>query len=166
MYSVGSKVVHPCYGAGVVVRIQKKAIGETSHAYYIISTAVKSMQLMVPVHRAATVGLRQVGKAEKLRQILALCAQPPEEEEIEKDLRLRQAAMREKLKSGHFREVAEVVRMLFFLNSRRPLGTVDRQLLEQGKEFLAGELALASGQEVGEAMAEVEDCLARMLEEE
>jgi len=40
------------------------------------------------------------------------------------------------------------VRLLFFMNNRRPLGTIDRQLFEQGKEMLASELALADGMEM------------------
>jgi RNA polymerase-interacting CarD/CdnL/TRCF family regulator len=45
------------------------------------------------------------------------------------------------------------------------LGTVDRQLFDQGKEFLAGELALASSIEMDLAMQEVESRLGEMLGE-
>ena len=165
VYAVGSRVVHPCYGAGTIVRIQEKSIGETSHAYYVIDTACRSMQLMVPVHRADSIGLRSVGQAADLRMTLANCLQTPAESDVEKDLRVRQTGMRELLKSGDFGNVVEVVRMLFFMSSHRPLGTVDRQLLEQGKDFLAAELALALGEAVEGAMREVENGLARMLGE-
>ena len=59
-----------------------------------------------------------------------------------------------------------MARTLYFLNARRPLGTVDRQLLDQGREFLAGELALAVGQEIDEAMQTVQQHLAMMLSTE
>ena len=61
MYQIGSRVVHPCYGAGVVVRIQEKSIGDSIHAYYVIDTVSRPMQLMVPVDRAEEVALRPVG---------------------------------------------------------------------------------------------------------
>ena len=166
MYTIGSKVVHPCHGAGIVVRIQEKSISETSHAYYVIDTVSGAMRLMVPVQRADTVGLRYVGKAARLRNTLATCGVAPGEEEIEKDFRARQAVMREQLKSGSFERVSYAVRILFFINQRRTLGMSDRQLLEQGKGILAGELALASDQDVDIAMQEVEDHLAQMLEVE
>lgn len=164
-YAIGTRVVHPCYGAGTIVRIQSKAIGEQSNAYYIIDTISRAMQVMVPVRRAETVGLRQVGEAPGLRLMLASCSDLPGEHDIESDLRTRQAEMRDRLKSGSFDEVVFVVRQLFFMNSRRPLGTVDRQLFDQGKEFLAGELALASNIAIDLAMQEVEGRLGEMLGE-
>ena len=166
MYAVGSKVVHPCYGAGIIERIQSKSIGETSHNYYIITTVSKPMKLMVPVGQAESIGLRYVGEENSLRGVLETCSETPAESEIEKDLRTRQANMREGLKSGRFSIVAGVVRKMFFMNNRRPLGTIDRQLFEQGKEFLASELALATDMEVTEAMQEVGTSLLKMLDEE
>lgn len=163
MYSVGHKVVHPCYGAGTIIRIQEKSIGESNHSYYVIQTVSRSMQLMVPVNRAEEVRLRAVGEPNGLREALSICGQQPAEDGIPRDLRARQNEMRDRLKSGCFDAVADVARTLFFMNSRRPLGTVDRQLFDQGKELLAGELALAAGVEVGEAMQEVERTLSQML---
>lgn len=165
IYAIGTRVVHPCYGAGTIVRIQSKSIGDQSNAYYVIDTVCRSMQVMVPVHRADTVGLRQVGEAPGLREMLAACSDQPVEDGIASDLRARQTDMRDRLKSGSFDTVVGVVRQLFFMNSRRPLGTVDRQLFDQGKEFLAGELALASSIEMDLAMQEVESRLGEMLGE-
>jgi len=165
-FTVGNKVVHPCYGAGTVVRIQEKSIGEDAHSYYVIRTISRSMQLMVPVDRAAFFGLRMVGDKIILRDELKICCNVPGEGEIEQDLRARQAGMRERLKLGEYSGIAQIVRALFYMNSQRPLGTVDRQLFEQGKEFLAGELALASDVDLPEAMDEVQDHLAQMLQEE
>jgi CarD family transcriptional regulator len=165
MYAVGSQVVHPCYGAGTITRIQEKSIGATSTSYYIINTLCRSMQVMVPVSRADTVGLRHVGEATSLRGSLSICCTMPEADDIDSDLRARQSDMRDRLKSGYFSEVADVVRTLFFMNNRRPLGTIDRQLFDQGKEMLASELALAVGSELSDAMQEVENLLEQMLDE-
>ena len=43
MFPVGAKVVHPCYGAGTIVRITEKNIGDAARAYYIISTVSRPM---------------------------------------------------------------------------------------------------------------------------
>jgi RNA polymerase-interacting CarD/CdnL/TRCF family regulator len=163
MYSIGHKVVHPCYGAGTIVRIQEKTIGNTNHSYYVIHTVSRPMQLMVAVSRAEEANLRAVGDPSGLRQALSICCEMPAEEDIVRDLRVRQSGMRDRLKSGRFDDVADVARTLFFMSTRRPLGTVDRQLFDQGKELLAGELALAAGVEVIEAMHEVERSLNQML---
>jgi CarD family transcriptional regulator len=163
MYQVGSKVVHPCYGAGTVVRIQDKSIGDTIHPYYVIDTVSRPMQLMVPVNRAEEVSLRPVGDEEELRNCLGACNEAPQEDEISKDLRARQALMRDQLKSGVFQEIVGVARILYFMNNRRPLGTIDRQLFDQGKDFLAGELALASKLQIEQAKMEVENQLMAMF---
>jgi CarD family transcriptional regulator len=162
-YPVGCKVVHPFYGAGTICHIQEKRIGEQSHAYYVILTICRSMQLMVPVHGARTLGLRTVGEAVGLRQALSDCGAEPTPA-IEKDLHLRQAGMREGLKSGSYRRVAAVVRQLYVMGAQRALGTVDRQLLDQGKELLASELAVATGLAMDQAMAEVETSIAGVVD--
>lgn len=160
---VGSKVVHPCHGAGTVVRIKETQIGKSNNSYYVISTVAGSMQVMVPIERAEDVGVRDVGEQESLRGMLVRCCIAPDEDEIEKDFRARQAVMREQLKSGEFGEVISSVRILYFLNARRPLGITDRQMLDDGKKLLAGELALASGLDMEASVQEVELGLAEML---
>ncbi|MEN6478101.1 MAG: CarD family transcriptional regulator [Anaerolineales bacterium] len=164
-YTVGAKVVHPCYGAGTITRITEKAIGDTYRAYYIISTVSRPMELMVPVERAEEVKLRPVGELDELQAELAGAAVTLQDQ-LSPDLRQRQNQMRDLLKSGSFGAVAQVARTLFMLNARRPLGTIDRQLLDQGREFLAGELALSANLQIGEAMQAIQDHLASLLGEE
>jgi RNA polymerase-interacting CarD/CdnL/TRCF family regulator len=163
MYPVGCKVVHPFYGAGTICHIQEKRIGEQQHSYYVILTICKSMQLMVPVQGAQSLGLRTVGEATGLRQALSDCRAAPVPE-FEKDLHLRQAGMREGLKSGSYERVAGVVRQLYLMCAQRTLGTVDRQLLDQGKDLLASELAVASDLGLDQAKQEVESCLTAIFE--
>lgn len=155
--------MHPRHGAGTIVRIQHKRFGDVSNTYYVIDTISRPMQVMVPVQRAKGIGLRRVRSASKLRRVLASCRVAPRPDEVEKDYRARQHAVEDQLKSGHYEEVASAVRILFYMNTQRALGTTDRALLERGKDILAGELALASNQEISEAMQEVEDNLTEML---
>lgn len=168
MYAVGSKVVHPYHGAGTIVRIQEKSIGDSTNFYYVIDTipSPREMRLMVPVDDAERVGLRRVGEASNLREMLSSLAKAPAEEEIETDFRARKAVMTERLRSGEFAEVVKVVRELFAMSLQRSLGTTDRRFLEQGKEVLAGELALAADIDRAEAMQEIEEKLLEMVAEE
>ena len=165
MYSVGSKVVHPCHGAGTVVRIQEKSLGDLTHTYYVIDTLPGSMRVMVPVSQVDEVGLREVGAAEDLRAVLQTCTVAPLEDEVDTNFRTRSAKMSEQLKSGSFEDVADVVRMLYYMSTMRSLGMTDRRFFEQGKDFLAGELALATGQDMEAAKSEVETFLGCMIPE-
>jgi len=164
MFPIGAKVVHPCYGAGTIVRITEKAIGDSNHAYYIISTVSRPMELMVPVERAEEVKLRPVGQADELHDQLVACAQELPPEHFGQDLRQRKTSMRDLLKSGSFHLVAQVARTLAALNTRRPLGTVDRQLFDQGKDLLAGELALSAGHDIEQAMQIVQQHLSTQFD--
>ena len=162
-YTVGSKVVHPRLGAGTVMDIQEKSIGDLTRTYYVIDPVAASMELMVPVERADDLGLRPAKDALEVRFMLSACGVAPEPELIEADSKLRREGMRQHLRSGRFSAVVDAVRTLFYLNAERPVGLSDRQLLNRGKELLAGELALALDLDMEEAMQEVEDRLTEML---
>jgi len=168
-YSIGSKVVHPAHGAGTIVAIQEKSLGDLRRTYYVIDTlstgvTAGTRQLMVPVSRAIPSGLRRAGKASRLRNALRQCI-PPKEGDIDKDYRTRQVAMRELLNSGSFTQVVDAVLTLYVLHMKRPLGVVDRQLFDHGKGILASELAVATNTEMEDALREVEDSLAAIYEE-
>ena len=160
MFSVGSKVVHPTCGAGIIVRIQEKSLGDLTTKYYVIETASRGRQLFVPVDRGEAVGLHPVANHNRLKDMLDAPFEEPRKGDIVADYKVRQEEMRERLKSGSFSEVLAVVRTLYYINAQRPLGTVDRGLLDLGKELLASEYALAAGVEMNIGMRAVEDSLA------
>ncbi len=168
MYPVGSKIVHPFYGAGTIVRIQEKSLGDATNQYYVIDTVPgpREMRLMVPVERAAHLGLREVGDAETLRSLLETASTPPEERDVIHDFRKRRTLVTEQLKSGSFSQVMDAVRMLYYMGTERPLSMTDRALLDQGKEILASELALSAGADLSQAMSEIESDLEDMAAEE
>lgn len=164
LYAVGSKVVHPNHGAGVVVGVQAKSIGETCHRYYIIET--HTMRLMVPVEHAVELGLRRVGSLADLRDMLTNCCEPPRQDDVSQDHRVRKAKLDGELKSGSFERAVYAIRVLFFLNSVRPLGMVDRRLYDRGMNLIASEYALAADITVDEAKEEIESLLGAMLVEQ
>jgi len=169
MYAIGSKVVHPGHGAGTIIDIQEKSLGDVSRTYYIIDTlcgiSAGSKQLMVPVEHAEDTGLRRAGRASRLRAVLDRC-ELPDDKEVDRDYRSRQASMRELLNSGEFESAFEAVCILYYLHTQRPLGMTDRQLLEHGKGLVASELAVASGTDIEEAMREVEQRLETLAQEQ
>jgi CarD family transcriptional regulator len=168
MYPIGCKIVHPFYGAGTIVRIQEKSLGESTNRYYVIDTVPgpREMRLMVPVNNASDVGLREVGDAGALRAMLETASRPPEERDVEHDFRKRRTLVTELLKSGSFSRVVDAVRMLHFMSTERTLSMTDRALLDQGKEILASELALSAGADLQQAMQEIEDDLGDMNAED
>jgi len=164
MFAVGSKVVHPAYGAGTIYGIQYKRIGDHSQRYYVIDMPTRSLQVMVPVTRAEEIGLREVASAGQLRRVLGAVLRSTRSQDIESDYRARQAAFAEQIKSGSFRTVARAVGRLCLLGAKRPLGVSDARLYDQGKRILAEELALATGQEDDAALAELDRDLGELVQ--
>jgi len=156
-FSVGARVVHPSHGAGVIVGVQGKQIGEIKNRYYIID--MHDMRVMVPVKRAATAGLRSVGREARIRRALAHCQERLADDQVIRDYRQRKAALLEKLNSGEFSQWISAVRVLHCLSERRPLGTNDLQMYKRGMDILASELALASSTEFDDARQEIEALL-------
>ena len=58
MFNIGDKVIHPAYGAGSIVDIAEKQIGDEQRTYYVIELLMQTGTLMVPVTRANDFGLR------------------------------------------------------------------------------------------------------------
>lgn len=164
-YVAGDCVFHPFFGAGTIASIEAKRIGGRRRRYYVIDMVMDAMQIMVPVDRASAVGLRKVGEGRWLREALYALDGVPEIQEAKGTARrTRQEEMRERLKSGSFVQIRDTVRELQVMQMKRPLGIIDRELLEKGKRFLAGELALALGLESEKALKEVEKSLSKMME--
>ena len=168
MFTVGSKVVHPCHGAGTIVSIDTKRIGDAKHAYYIIEIldSSRSTQVMVPVEGADASGLRKVGRPRRLRMLISRCGRRPSEDLVESDYRRRVTVTAEQIKSGSFRKLVDMVRGMTFLVAKRsrPLGYSERVRLGQAKRLLAAELALATDEQVDDVLEEVEWRLSRMAE--
>ena len=75
MFSVGDKVIHPAYGAGVIAEINEKQVGEQQCTYYIIELLTQPGTLMVPVDRAEVLGLRL--PVEEPKEVLTMLTSQP-----------------------------------------------------------------------------------------
>lgn len=159
MFSIGDKVVHPLYGAGTVVSIDRKQINLQCQAYYIIELLTMQGTLMVPVERADQVGLRYpVEKVETVIQILQ-----SEPANLPNDHRERQDAIWSTIRTGDTVKISEVVRNLAWRDRESKLTAADAQLFQRAQEFLAGELALCQGVELEIAQRQVELALESLL---
>jgi len=48
MYEVGSKVVYPLHGVGIISSIEEKTVLGKTHSYYIIKLGISDMTVMIP----------------------------------------------------------------------------------------------------------------------
>src|SRR5690606_22299001 len=94
-----------------------------------------------PMDNVEHVGLREVVGLEVVDQVLNIISE--RETDMSKNWNQRYRANMDKIKSGDICEVAGVVRNLMFRDREKGLSTGERKMLDQAKQILISELALA-----------------------
>ena len=159
-YTVGDKVIHPAYGAGVVTKVVRRSIGGSDRRYYlIVPLALDDTEIMVPVDHVARVGLRNaVGSREMARALTTLQGPPTQ---LASDYGERQQRVKEKIESRDPTRLAEVARDLaaFRRLKRGRIGSEDLRLLKRSREYLAGELALVESLSFDAALSRIDESL-------
>ncbi len=141
-FKVGDKAVHPAHGVGEVTSIEKKSIAGSDKNFYILKIVESGMTVMVPVDGVKRLGLRVVISKREATKVMnelkkdevAVTSQP---------WNRRYREYTEMLKSGSPIEVAKVLRDLSRLRGEKELSFGERRLLEQARNLLVAELALA-----------------------
>ncbi|NLB61137.1 MAG: CarD family transcriptional regulator [Clostridiales bacterium] len=144
MFAVGDKVVYPMHGVGVIENIENhKVLGE-SNKYYMLKFINGKMLAMVPVTSCIEVGLRcVVGKREYEKALDYFSNDDYLSENPNWNQRYRDNM--EKLKSGDFLSVAEVVKALKKRNDGKGLSSGERKIFLTAKQVLISELMCVSG---------------------
>jgi CarD family transcriptional regulator len=156
-FSVGDKVVHPQHGPGRIVAVAHKELVEGFEHYYIIESFANQATWYVPIRQMEELGVRPVMSGDKLTLVLATLRGAPKR--LAKDFKKRQQRIREKLGTARPEKIAEAVRDLTYRGRQDYLTKVDQDLLDQGREFLASEMAVAADTEVVEAHAQMDAAL-------
>jgi CarD family transcriptional regulator len=163
MFRIGDTVVHPGYGAGTVVGIERLKCLSSDKPYYAIELSDGSRTHMwVPVGGAGERGVRHLTPKSQLSQIWSVLRAGPET--LPPDHGTRYELVQEKLRGGDIFRVAEVVRDMFWENHRsRRLSVVGKELYEKGLTFLTSEVALVQGCDLTAAGDEISSILGASL---
>jgi CarD family transcriptional regulator len=141
-FQIGDRAVYPAHGVAEVVSIETKEIAGNRKAFYVLRVVQSDMKLLVPCDGADRAGLRRV-------------ATPDVADAVFDVLRSAEVAVKpgpwnrrfreytELVNSGSLIEVAKVFRDLCRVRPDRELSYGERRLLEQSKNLLVAELALA-----------------------
>jgi CarD family transcriptional regulator len=153
-YSVGDKVVHPHHGPGWIASIERREILDGIKRYYVIEIPGQGLTLYVPVGKAEEAGMRLAMSQSRFPRVLSKLRGRPHL--LPKDYRERQEQISTQLKTGRVMQLARVVRDLTWHRQRAHLTRTDSDYLKQGRDLLAAEMALVSGDTVSDASKLIE----------
>jgi CarD family transcriptional regulator len=156
---VGQRIVHRRYGAGTVVRVRKGRKDEEFDRYYVLDIPSRDLKVHLPVNSDQQMDLRKLASKTRMNRACRLLSEQPAD--LPKDYRERRAHISEALEQGTVTALAEVIRDLVGLKSRKSLSTLESTWLTNAKRRLAGELALVTGVDLNEAVQRIEKALLR-----
>lgn len=149
MFEVGHKIFYPMHGAGVIQSLEEKEFLGEKHLYFELNMLLKDLDIMVPVEKMSTLGIRHIVEREIMADVLTRILDG--EAELNPNAGQRQRANMEKMKSGDIYEMSEVIRDLWMLGKTRVLGTSDKLMLDTAQQVLVSEIGLVMG--IGEEQA-------------
>lgn len=143
MYEVGTKVVYPTQGVGIIEQVDEREFRNQKMQYYIMNLSLTEIKVYLPVGIAADRGLREVASEDEIQRTLKVLQEEPPK--MDDDWKVRHAHNQEKLKRGTIDDLAEVVRNLYRRDKEKDLSTSEKKLFEQAFQFIVDEIALARG---------------------
>ena len=143
MFQIGDMICYPMHGVGVVEAIEEQTIrGETSQ-YYQLRFTIGRMTALVPVKRAAEVGLRALADGKTCEAVVGFL-QTDECSEESDNWNQRYRDNMDKLRSGDIMVVADVVKCLMRRDRERGLSAGERKMYLTARQVLVAELAAAT----------------------
>jgi CarD family transcriptional regulator len=149
VFKCGDKVVCPPHGAARVEDIQEKWVLGERRRYFIIKPFYGQMTIMIPVERTSKVGVRRVVEPEEIGSVLKVLSS--DGAPLSDNWNHRFKENWGKISSGDIKRIAEVVRDLSHIKSRKSLSTKEKDMLIYARRMLISELVFAQGVDEGEA---------------
>lgn len=143
MFQIGDNIVYPMHGAGIIEAIEEKEFSGKKQQYYVIKMSISNMQVMIPMGKISSSGIRPITDILALKHIIHIF----QHGETDKLLpwKQRYKVNTDKIKTGEIQEGAEVVRDLMRINKEKALNTSEKKMLDNAHEFLISELGLIKG---------------------
>jgi CarD family transcriptional regulator len=140
-YQVDQKIVYPSQGVGIIKSIVQKKFKDAKIPYYVIYLEVSDMTIMVPVDKAAELGIRQTVSRNEAMKALELIGE--DYEPIPSDWKMRYQMNLDLLKKGSIRDIACIVRSLYHRSKVKELPILERKLYDSALRLLEDEVSIS-----------------------
>ena len=140
-FQVNQKVVYPSQGVGIIKDIIQKKFKDSKIPYYVIYLEVTDMTIMVPVDKAIGLGIRPTVSRDEAMKALELISE--DYDPIPSDWKMRYQMNLELLKKGSIRDIACIVRSLYFRSKVKELPILERKLYDSALKLLEDEVSIS-----------------------
>ncbi len=140
-FHVDQKIVYPSQGVGVILSIDEKEFKGEKLSYYVIYLDVSDMTVMVPVDKAAELGIRSIVPKDEAQKALELISE--EFEPIPSDWKQRYQMNLDLLKKGSVMDIAAIVRALYHRSKVKELPILERKLYDSALRLLVDEVSFS-----------------------
>ena len=138
-FQVDQRVVYPSQGVGVITSIEEKSFKDNIIPYYVIYLEVSDMTIMVPIDKAAGLGIRAIVPKDEATKALELISE--DYEPIPSDWKLRYQTNMDLLKKGSVMDIATIVRSLYHRSKVKELPIQERKLYDTALKLLEDEVS-------------------------
>lgn len=158
---IGSRIVYPMHGAGIVIEIQEEDFYGETILFCTLKTCSKQMLLKFPIARAADMNIRKISDKDTIMKAM-------EQSEIEDYSSISNWSKRyqtslDKMKIGTPEQMASVLVNLKLIDLTRGLSSGERQLFHNALEILSSELMLIEDIAYDEALKLIENKLEEVV---
>ena len=156
-FAVGDGVMYPSRGAGRITGVEHIELVEGFDHYYVIDIPSERLIVRIPVRKVADLGLRPVMSETKLEDVLGVLRSKPDK--LADDYKERQLLIDEQIKTGSAMRMAAVIRDLTWRLRVHYLTKRDGDLLNQARDLLVTEMAVATDRDVSALQEEIDTAL-------
>ena len=154
MFNIGDYAVCPGHGVGQIYEITEEDFGGIATEVYKVKILSNEMNIMVPTKSS---GIRALIDQDDVKDVYDVL----NDHNVKIDNSTWNRRSREytlKINTGSLVEIAEVLRALFLLKTKKPLSFGEREMLDECKELLAQEISLSGGAETESIKSTIDSC--------
>lgn len=140
----GAMVVYPAHGVGVIEGIEKIKTNGSSTSFYTIRINESGMTIRVSAPSAPRIGIRPVIKQNEVTKLFRVL-KSKSKNSIGQNWHKRQKSYLDKIKSGSVFELAEILKELTVIQSRKELSFGEQRMYENVRQLIALEVAESKG---------------------
>lgn len=148
----GARVVYPAHGVGIIEKVEKLKTGlkPVLTPFYTIRIDDSGMTIRVPTARATQIGIRSVIKDRDVRKVLRLL-RTKNKVANGMNWHKRQKSYIDRIKSGSVFELAEILRDLTIIQTKKELSFGEQRMYDNVRQLMVVEIAEAKGIEKAQA---------------